>query len=93
MSTLALIVALSTMAWYFIDRVKPLWANLTYGKYITIAIAAVISVALAFSYNLDIIYSFEMVDAPTVTGKTITALLMMSGSSAINEIISKMKSM
>lgn len=92
MNALALIVALSTIAWYFIDRVKPLWANVKNGKYITITLAAVIGVVLAFSYNLDIIYSFEMSDSITFTGKIITALLMMSGSSAISEIIAKIKS-
>lgn len=91
MDMLVLITALATIQWYIIDRVKPIWENVKHGKYITIALAAVFGFALSFGYNLDIIYGFNLVDNPTVIGKVITALAMMSGSSAISEIIGKIK--
>ena len=42
MDTLVLIVALSTIIWYLINRAKEeLWSNLSFGKWITIAVAAI----------------------------------------------------
>ena len=93
MDMLALIIALSAVMWYIIDRVKnQFWEGTTYGKYITICIAAVFGFALSFSFNLDIIYACGLFSDSTLAGKILTGLLLMSGSSAISEIIEKIKS-
>ena len=91
MEALSLIIALSAVLWYCIDRFKPMWENLSWGKYMTMLVAAVGSFALVFSFNLDIIAAIELVSEITVAGKVLTALVLMSGSSAISEIITKIK--
>ena len=35
MEMLTLIIAMSAIMWYLIDRFKPLWSELSFGKYIT----------------------------------------------------------
>ena len=35
---MTLLFVLSTIIWFVIDRVKPLWAALSWGKYVTIAL-------------------------------------------------------
>jgi hypothetical protein len=91
MEALSLIIALSAVLWYCIDRFKPMWENLSWGKYMTMLVAAVGSFALVFSFNLDIIAAIELVSEITVAGKVLTGLVLMSGSSAISEIITKIK--
>jgi hypothetical protein len=91
MEALSLIIALSAVLWYCIDRFKPMWENLSWGKYMTMLVAAIGSFALVFSFNLDIIAAIELVSEITVAGKVLTGLVLMSGSSAISEIITKIK--
>ena len=91
MEALSLIIALSAVLWYCIDRFKPMWENLSWGKYMTMLVAAVGSFALVFSFNLDIIAAIELVSEITIAGKVLTGLVLMSGSSAISEIIAKIK--
>ena len=91
MDALALIIALSAVLWYCVDRFKPMWESVSWGKYITIAVAALGSFGLVFSFNLDIIAALGLVSEMTIAGNIITALVLMSGSSAISEIISKIK--
>lgn len=91
MDALTLIIALSTVLWYCIDRFKPLWESLSWGKYITMLISAAGSFALVFSFNLDLVAAIELVAEISLAGKIVTGLVLMSGSSAINEIISKIK--
>ena len=85
MSSIALILALSAIIWYVIDRVKVAWADVPYGKYITTAMAGVLGAAVVFGYNLDLIYAMGIV------GKIITVFAFMCGSSAISEIIGRIK--
>jgi hypothetical protein len=54
-------------------------------------VAAVGSFGLVFSFGLDIIAALELVPDITTAGKIITGLVLMSGSSAISEIITKVK--
>ena len=68
-----------------------MWESVSWGKYITIAVAALGSFGLVFSFNLDIIAALGLVSEMTIAGNIITALVLMSGSSAISEIISKIK--
>lgn len=91
METLTLIIALSAIMWYLIDRFKPLWENVTWGKYITIACAALGGFALTFSFGLDLLVACGLVEATSIMGQILTGLALMSGSSAISEIIEKIK--
>ena len=49
MEMLTLIVALSAVLWYVIDRAHPLWESLSYGKWITLVVAGIGSFGLVFS--------------------------------------------
>ena len=91
MSSIALILALSAIIWYVIDRVKVAWADVPYGKYITTAMAGVLGAAVVFGYNLDLIYAMGIVDNFSIVGKIITVFAFMCGSSAISEIIARIK--
>lgn len=92
MDMLALIIALSAVMWYIIDRVKgQFWEGTTYGKYITICLAAIFGFALSFSFDLDIVYACGLFGNSTLAGKILTGLLLMSGSSAISEVIERIK--
>ena len=88
MDTLVLIVALSTIIWYLINRAKEeLWCNLSFGKWITIAVAAILSFAVVFAFNLDLIFALNLTPEISLVGKILTGLVLMSGSSAISEIM------
>ena len=91
MSELGLIVALSTILWYLVDRFKPLWDGYDWGKYVTMCVAAVGGFGLTFSLGLDVIYAMELTVAMTMAGQILTGFLLMSGSSAISEIIERIK--
>lgn len=91
MDMVILIVALSSIIWYLIDRFKPIWDGTKLGKYVTIAIAAIMSFGVVFSFDLDLIYGLELFNSMTIAGKILTGLALMSGSSAVSEIIGKIK--
>jgi hypothetical protein len=91
MNKLTLILALSAIIWYCVDRIKVMWANVPYGKYITTAVAGLLGAAAVFGYNLDLISALGIVENITIAGKLITVLSLMGGSSAISEIIARIK--
>lgn len=91
MSSVALILALSAIIWYVIDRFKPIWSGKSWGKYITTAVAGVLGAAVTFGYNLDLVFSIGIVPEISIVGKLITVLAFMCGSSAISEIIARIK--
>ena len=91
MDSLTLILALSAIIWYCIDRVKVMWANVSYGKYITTAMAGLLGAAAVFGYNLDLICALGIVNEVTIIGQIVTVLGLMGGSSAISEIIARIK--
>lgn len=91
MPNLTIIVLLSAIIWYCVDRFKPIWSGKSWGKYITTAAAGVLGAAVVFGYNLDLIYAMGIVSEITVIGKLITVLAFMCGSSAISEIIARIK--
>lgn len=91
MEMLGLIIALSAVLWYVIDRAKSLYTELSWGKWITIGLAAIGSCFIVFSFGLDLIFAAALVSAPSLAGQILTALVMMSGSSAISEIIGRIK--
>lgn len=88
MSMITIIVALSAIMWYVVDNLKDkIWGGKTYSSYITIAVSAIGSFALALGYGLDIIYALSFAESVTLLGKIITALAMMSGSAVVSELI------
>lgn len=91
MELLATIIALSVIMWYLIDRFKPLWETLEYSKYITIIVACVLASMLVFGFSLDIVYALQLCTGITLIGQIMTVLILMSGSSAVSEIISRIK--
>lgn len=91
MEMLTLIVALSAVLWYVIDRAHPLWENLSYGKWITLVVAGIGSFGLVFSFGLDLIFACGLVDSVTMAGQILTGFVLMSGSSAISEVIARIK--
>ncbi len=91
MEMLSLILALSAVLWFLVDRFKPIWEGLSFGKYITLLVAGIGAFALVFSFNLDLILACGLVEATTIAGKIMTGLVLMSGSSAVAEIIERVK--
>lgn len=92
MDILTLIIALSSVMWYIIQRGKDeIWGNLSFGKWITIAVSAVAGFGLTFAFNLDVIYACGLVKEISLAGEIITGFVLMSGSSAVAEIIERIK--
>lgn len=92
MDMIYLVLAFSGVLWFLIDRFKPLWSNVEFGKYITLAVSAIGAFGLSFGFKLDLIQGFGLSPAVTALGQVLTALVIMSGSSAAAEIIEKIKS-
>lgn len=91
MEMLSLIVALSAVLWYIIDRAHRLWDALPYGKWITMIVAGIGSFGLVFSFGLDLISACGLVDGVSMAGQILTGFVLMSGSSAISEVIARIK--
>ena len=91
MNSITLIMALSAVIWYVVDRVKVLWEHKTWGKYCTTAMAAILGAAAVFGYNLDLVCAMGMAPEMSVVGQVMTVLSLMCGSSAISEIITRIK--
>jgi hypothetical protein len=91
MEMLTLIISLSIIMWYIIDRFKEMWEGTKYGKYITMAVSAVFAFVISFGFGVDIILALGLVQEGSVIGTVITALALMSGSSAVSEIIERVK--
>lgn len=88
MDSLTLIVSMCAIMWYLIDNLKEnIWGGLPYSRYITIAVAAVGSLAISFGLHLDLVNALGLVDEVTVVGQVITALSMMGGSALVSEVI------
>lgn len=91
MDMLQVIILASIIMWYIIDRIKPLWEGLKHGKYITIALSALFAFALSFGYKLDIMAALGVVPDTGPLGTVLTALTLMGGSSAVAELIKRIK--
>lgn len=91
MNMIYLVLAFSAVLWFLIDRFKPIWTNLKFGKWITLGVSAIGAFALCFGFKLDLIQGFNLVENITILGQVLTALVIMSGSSATAEIIEKIK--
>ena len=88
---LQIILVVSIVMWYIIDRFKPLWEELACGRYVTIAVSAVFAFALAFGYHLDFLAALGVVPNVSPLGTVLTALTLMGGSSAVSELIARIK--
>ena len=91
MEAVGLIIACSTIIWYIADRFRGLWDNLSFGKYVTMAVVAVLGIIATVTFNLDILTAAGVVPNVTVFGQICTVLLLMGGSSCIAEIINRIK--
>lgn len=88
MDSLTLILVMCTVMWYLIDNLKEnIWAGLSYSNYITIAVSALGSFVLSFSYNLDLFQALGLVPEVSVLGQIVTALSMMGGSALVSEVV------
>ena len=92
MENLTLIIALSAVLWFIVDKFKPLWAEQSWGKYITMVVAAIGGFGLTFAFDLDLIHACGLVGNLTLAGQILTGLILMSGSSAVAEVIERIKS-
>ncbi len=88
---MTLLCVLSTIIWFVVDRVKPLWSGLSWGKYLTIGLAAVLGIAVVFTYGIDILVALAVTGQVTVVGEILSTLIIMSGSSALSELLSLVK--
>lgn len=89
--TAFVLISISFVIWYIVDRFKPLWEELKGGKYITIGVAAVLGTIAVITFNLDVLVAAGLVPDVTVFGQICTVLLYMAGSSAIAEVIERIK--
>ena len=88
---LTLLFVLSTIIWFVIDRVKPFWSSLSWGKYVTIAVAAVLGAVVVFTYGIDILVALAVTNQVTIVGEILSTLVIMSGSSALSELLALIK--
>ena len=68
MSSIALILTLSAIIWYVVDRCKPVWQGYSWSKYITSAVAGTLGAAVVFGYNLDLICAKGIVNEISIVG-------------------------
>lgn len=88
---LTLLLALSATMWYLINRGKEeIWGALSFSKWITIGVSAIFAFALTFFFGLDVLACCDLTEV-TIAGEIITAFTLMSGSSAISEVIEKIQ--
>ena len=91
MNSLTLILTLSAIIWYVVDRLKPTWLGHSWSKYVTTAVAGILGAAAVFGYGLDLICAIGIAPNVSLIGQIVTVLALMCGSSAISEIIAKIK--
>lgn len=91
MGNLTLILALSAIMWYLIEQAKPLWANVSFHKYITIGVSALFAFAFTFGFGLDVIAATGLFPTMTVLGQIVTGLTLMTGSSGIAEVMERVQ--
>ena len=90
MESVSLIATFSAIVWYVIDRIKPMWSSLSWGKWITVVVSAILCGFGTAVFNLNIVevFGFET-SLPLVAQYAITTVVLMSGSSCVNEILDK----
>lgn len=91
MEMLVALLAISTIIWYITDRFKPAWEGSRFGSLVTMGFVAILSVACVFGFGLDLIAALMIVPSVTLVGQVLTVLALMTGSSAVSEIIGRIK--
>ena len=92
MDMLTLLLALSGIMWYLIGRAKSeIWGQFSFSRWCTIGAAAILGFAITFCFDIDLLYACKLVSEPSIMGKILTALTLMSGSSAISEIMGRLR--
>ena len=81
------IIMFSVILWVFLDRAKKLWANITWGKWITNIAAAAAGLGIAFGYGMDLLVALGIESAASVGGMIFAGLAIAGGSSVIHEVI------
>ena len=74
-----------------LESMNLIYTERTNGKYVTTAMAGILGAAAVFGYNLDLIYALGIVGNISIVGKIVTVFAFMCGSSAISEIIARIK--
>lgn len=91
MGNLTLIFAMSAIMWYLIEQAKPLWGQLSFHKYITIGVSAILAFTLTFGFGLDVVAASGLYPQMTILGQILTGLTLMSGSAGVAEIMERVK--
>ena len=91
MDSLMIIVALSAVIWYVIDRIKEAWSSLSWGKWLTVVLSAILSAACVFCFDMDLIAALGLTEASSIMGQILTVLVLMSGSSGVSEVIQRVR--
>mgnify|MGYP006979127016 CR=1 FL=1 len=91
MDILATIVAVSSVIWYVVDRIKQSYEGLSWGRWLTLGISAILSIASVFCFNLDVMAGLQITEANSIMGQILTVLVLMSGSSGVSEIIQRVR--
>lgn len=88
MEMLTLLLAISAIEWYLIEKgKKEIWGKYSFGKWITMGVSIIASFCLTFAFGLDIMFAVGLVECATIAGKILTAFALSSGSSALAEIM------
>ncbi len=87
MTTLMILLSISFLEWYVIDKFKTFWSSLECRSYITMALSIILSLFLVFSLGLDILVALGLMEIVSIAGQLMTVLVLSSGSSAVAEII------
>ena len=85
------ILAFSAILWVFLDRAKKLWADLSWGKWLTTAFSLAAGILLAFGYGLDLLQATGLTEGVTLGGQIFAGLAVAAGSSCIHEILDKVQ--
>lgn len=85
------ILAISVIVWYVTDRFKKFWDGFSWSGYVTMGFVAALGAASVFSFGLDLLVALEIHAEISIVGQLLTVLSLMTGSSAIAEIIERVK--
>lgn len=85
------ILAFSAVLWVFLDRAKKLWAGLSWGKWVTTALALAAGLLLSFGYGLDLLQAAGLTEGVTLGGQIFAGLAVAAGSSCIHELLDKVQ--
>ncbi|PWL48460.1 MAG: hypothetical protein DBY39_03140 [Clostridiales bacterium] len=81
----------STVLWVFLDRAKKIWVQASWGNWLTIGLATVVGLILAFGYRLDLLMVVGLTEQLTVGGQIFAGLAVAAGSSCIHELLEKVQ--